>query len=410
MAEQLSLFQAVSEVFAEGGQMGNATLYRRVANRLGWSREQLEARTPVGRNGKRHSRAKRSVRWVQQTLKQMGLLERAARGVWRLTGEGRKRLQLRRIDAGYVMLACSTDLGVALWAECRTAFSRLEEPVVLALSSPPCPLRRARAYGNPPEHAWVDFICEAIEPVVRKLAPGGSLVLNLGNDVFLEGSPARSLYRERLVLALSERFGLSLMDTMPWVNYSKPPGPTQWASIKRVQLNSAWEPIYWFTNDPQRVRADNRRVLEAHTETHQRLVAAGGERRDRTYSDGAHCLRAGTSFSHQTKGRIPRNVRQLGHACGSQRAYKAAARAAGLPVHGAPFPLRLAEFYIRFLTAPGDLVVDPFAGSLTVALAADLLGRHWIATEVIWEYLAGGGLRVDKRPGFAWSEPFRRAA
>jgi len=410
MAEQLSLFQAVTEAFAEAGELDNATLYRRVADRLGWAREQLEAREPVGRTGARHNTATRRVRWVQQTLKGMNLVERASRGVWRLTGEGRARLQLRQIRGGHVMLACSTDLGVALWADCRAGLPADGEPVVLALTSPPYPLRRPRAYGNVTETQWVDWLCTAIEPIVRRLAPGGSLVLNLGNDVFLPGSPARSLYRERLVLALAERFGLSLMDTMPWVNYAKPPGPTHWASIERVHLNTAWEPIYWFTNDPARVRADNRQVLEPHTERHRRLLAAGGERRDRAHADGAHCVRAGSSFSRLTEGRIPRNVRQMGHHCASQRAYKAAARAAGLPVHGAPFPLRLAEFYIRFLTVPGDLVVDPFAGSLTTALAAELLGRHWIATEVIWEYLAGGGLRLEGAPGFEWAEPFLQVA
>jgi len=128
MAEQLSLFQAVTEAFAEAGELDNATLYRRVAERLGWSREQLAAREPVGRTGARHNTATRRVRWVQQTLKGMKLVERASRGVWRLTGEGRARLQLRQIRRGHVMLACSTDLGVALWrtvaTDCRSRASR----------------------------------------------------------------------------------------------------------------------------------------------------------------------------------------------------------------------------------------------------------------------------------------------
>lgn len=35
---------------------------------------------------------------------------------------------------------------------------------------------------------------------------GGSIVLNFGNDIFLNKSCARSLYRERLVIALSENW------------------------------------------------------------------------------------------------------------------------------------------------------------------------------------------------------------
>lgn len=340
----------------------------------------------------------------------MGLIERIGRGQWQITREGRQRLPVRKINKGHVMLAFSTPLGVALWADCASAFARNEEPISLCLTSPPYPLARPRNYGNPSEQAFVDFLCQALEPVVRGLAPGGSLVLNLSNDIFLPGSPARSLYRERLVLAMADRFGLCKMDEHPWVNRSKPPGPVQWASLKRSQLNVAWEPIYWFTNDPHKVRSNNQRILEPHSPRHQELLARGGEQRNCSHSDGAYQLRAGRSFANPTKGRIPKNVLEMGHRCASQQLYKKLAMAAGLPAHGAPFPLRLAEFYIRFLTTEGDLVVDPFGGSLTVALAAEMLGRHWIASDIIWEYLAGGGLRFEDVPGIEWSPAFLQVA
>ena len=70
-------------------------------------------------------------------------------------------------------------------------------------------------------------------------------------------------------------------------------------------------------------------------------------------------------------------------------------------MHGAPFPGKLVEFFIKFLSTDGDLIADPFGGSLTVPLMAEMLGRPWIATEVIWDYLAGGALRFDSRPTLA---------
>ncbi|WP_267887981.1 DNA methyltransferase [Acidihalobacter yilgarnensis] len=75
-----------------------------------------------------------------------------------------------------------------------------------------------------------------------------------------------------------------------------------------------------------------------------------------------------------------------------------------MPVHGAPFPAKLAEFFIKFLTVEGDLVADFMAGSLTVPVMAELLGRHWIASDLIWEYLAGGALRF---PGAALTPQFQ---
>jgi DNA modification methylase len=40
-------------------------------------------------------------------------------------------------------------------------------------------------------------------------------------------------------------------------------------------------------------------------------------------------------------------------------------KAAGIKPHPARFPPPLPRFFVRFLTSPGDLVLDPFTGSNT---------------------------------------------
>ncbi len=52
-------------------------------------------------------------------------------------------------------------------------------------------------------------------------------------------------------------------------------------------------------------------------------------------------------------------------------------------------PMKLAEFFIKFLTEPGDLVLDPFAGSNTTGAAAERLQRRWIAVEPEVDYVLG---------------------
>lgn len=232
------------------------------------------------------------------------------------------------------------------------------------------------------------------------MVQGGSLCLNISNDVFESGLPSRSMYVERLLLALHDRLGLHLMDRLIWENPSKPPGPIAWASKERVQLNVGYEPIYWLTNDPRHVRSNNRRVLEKHTEQHMKLIQAGGEQRTQTFSDGAYNLRPGR-FGNTTEGRIPKNVLTFGHSCKDQRQYKRMARDAGLPPHGAPMPLKLASFLVEFLSESDDLVVDPFGGSFTTAKAAERLGRRWLSTECMLEYVLGGAQRFQDAPGFA---------
>ncbi|MFA0809550.1 DNA methyltransferase [Microbulbifer epialgicus] len=393
---QLSLFDHVKNVYSEtSSPLDNETLYARVAARAGITEGELNTRSPIGKSGAPRSKLKRAIRWHQQTMKSSGWIEKTGdRGVWKLTRNGKK--QLTKVSAKYSIVAFSTDLGVAIWGNCTNAFKNLNEKISLVLTSPPYPLKQSRAYGNVNVDQYIDFICSSLEPMIKQLKPGGSVTINLSNDIFEHRSPARSLYLEKLTIALSERLGLSLMDRLIWNCPNKPPGPVQWCSKHehRFQLNYGYEPILWFSNDPLKVLSNNNRVLIPHTEKHLKLIQSGGEKRSADYSDGAHRIRPG-NYSNATPGRIPKNVITIPNTCHSQRQYKARARELNLPVHGAPMPLALAKFLIEFLTPLGALVAEPFGGSLTTALAAEELGRRWIATEIFWEYLCGGAARFN---------------
>ena len=63
--------------------------------------------------------------------------------------------------------------------------------------------------------------------------------------------------------------------------------------------------------------------------------------------------------------------------------------------HPAPFPLELPYRLIKLFSFEGDIVLDPFMGSGTTALAARRLKRRWVGYEVDEGYvkLANGRLR-----------------
>mgnify|MGYP005848793315 CR=1 FL=1 len=401
---QLSLFDHVAAAYAESPvPLSQERLYERISETAGIKPEDW-AQTEETPSGATFSTLKRDVRWHQQTLKHAGLLENTGRrGHWTLTKTGRTKL--RKVQPKASLVAFSTKLGVALWSLAEDVFSAIDTPITLCVTSPPYPLRRQRAYGDPTDKDYLDWLIDVIRPIQENLVPGGSICLNLGNDLFEPGSPARSLYRERLVIRLVDDLGLHLMDSIVWHNNSKPPSPTYWACVKPVQLAAKYETILWLTNDPAQVRSDNRQVLQPHSDRHKALMAAGGIKEAASYSDGAHRKRPG-GFGKETPGRLPTNVISMGHRCQSQSRYKALARGAGLEAHGAPFPLALVKFLIRFLTRQGELVVDPFGGSLSTAVGAEELGRRWLTTEAIWEYNRGGGLRFDQPQ---WEQAFLRA-
>jgi DNA modification methylase len=55
--------------------------------------------------------------------------------------------------------------------------------------------------------------------------------------------------------------------------------------------------------------------------------------------------------------------------------------------HPAVYPIGLPEFFIRLMTKEGDVVVDPFLGSGTTALAAVRRGRQYLGIERSEEYI-----------------------
>ncbi len=226
-------------------------------------------------------------------------------------------------------------------------------------------------------------------------------VYKIGNDVFMSNSPARSMYRERLILALHDRFGLHKMDELIW-EANKPPGPVQWASKHRVQLHCGFEPVYWLTNDPSRVRSNNQRVLEPHSEKHLAFVRAGGAKTAAVNSDGAYRLKPG-SYGRETAGRIPRNIQRFAMGRDDMNSqYKAYCETHGLARHGASMPISLAKFLIQFLTDKGDLVVDSMAGRHKVGMAAEALGRRWICTDRVFDYVAGSAVCFDQNASWVW--------
>ena len=54
--------------------------------------------------------------------------------------------------------------------------------------------------------------------------------------------------------------------------------------------------------------------------------------------------------------------------------------------HPAPFPLEIPDQLIKLTTQPGNLVLDPFAGSGTTLVAAKQLGRDYIGIEISEKY------------------------
>jgi len=146
----------------------------------------------------------------------------------------------------------------------------------------------------------------------------------------------------------------------------------------------------WWLSKTDSPNADNRRVLKPYSPSMRRLLRDGYEtaRRPSQHDIGPH-------FRRDNGGAIPPNLLQVPNTRSSDEYFRRC-RAAGLPIHPARFPNPVPEFFIRFLTEPGQLVVDPFAGSNVTGFEAEKLGRRWLAIELNADYIAGSRLRFDE--------------
>jgi site-specific DNA-methyltransferase (cytosine-N4-specific) len=264
--------------------------------------------------------------------------------------------------------------------------------VQLVLTSPPYALHFKKEYGNADQREYVDWISPYCREIKRVLKPDGSFVLNIGG-AWTPGEPTRSLYHLRVLLHLCDDLEFRLCQDMFWFNPAKMPAPAEWVNVRRIRVKDSVEYIYWLgkTAHP---KADNAKVLQEYSADMRRLINRGVKP---TTRPSGHQIKE--TFSRDRGGSIPPNFLQCGNN-ESNSAYIKGMKAQGRKIHPARFPAELPRFFIEFLTDPGDLVIDPFAGSNTTGAVAESLGRRWIASELRSDYVDDSRIRFEAEMDF----------
>ena len=156
-------------------------------------------------------------------------------------------------------------------------------------------------------------------------------------------------------------------------------------------------------------KADNSKVLRPYSKSMQSLLKrkkynAGRRPSEHTISE--------ESFLKNNKGSIMPNVIELEKTdehrevrlphnflsysnTASNDPFTKECKKRKIEIHPARMPRQLPEFFIKFLTDEGDLVLDPFAGSNTTGVSAELMGRKWISLEIRKEYAKQAKVRLD---------------
>ncbi|HEX7319492.1 MAG TPA: site-specific DNA-methyltransferase [bacterium] len=262
-------------------------------------------------------------------------------------------------------------------------FAKYKGKVQLILTSPPFPLNRKKKYGNLQGEAYIHWLANFAQTFRKLLKKDGSIVLELGN-AWEPGKPIMSPLALRSLLAFLEAGQFNLCQQFIVYNPARLPSPAQWVNVERIRVKDSFTFVWWMSPN-ERPKADNRRILKPYSDSMLRLL------KTKKYNAGSrpseHHI-GEKSFLTNNKGAIPSNVITLSNTASSDE-YLRYCRSNNLQPHPARMPVALPEFFIKFLTTPQNLVLDPFGGSNTTGAAAERLKRRWIAIEADNNYIQG---------------------
>jgi site-specific DNA-methyltransferase (cytosine-N4-specific) len=278
--------------------------------------------------------------------------------------------------------------------------------VNLIFTSPPFPLNRKKKYGNYQGREYVAWLAH-FAPIFRELlAESGSIVMEMGN-AWEPGQPVMSTLALEALLEFLKAGEFYLCQQFICHNPTRLPSPAQWVNVERIRVKDAYTHVWWMS-PVEKPEANNRRVLKEYSPAMQRLLSRQKYNSGRRPS-GHHI--GATSFLTNNDGAIPSNVLTFGNTLNNDN-YLTYCHEEDLVPHPARMPSGLPDFFIRFLTRPRQLVLDPFAGSNTTGAVAEALKRRWISIELNREYIGASRGRFDRtwrgRPKPCWLGGARR--
>lgn len=283
----------------------------------------------------------------------------------------------------------STDRGASFCGDSLELLNKLpNNSINLVLTSPPFALQRKKEYGNKDQAEYIEWLANFAAIVYQKLTDDGSFVLDLGG-AYEKGKPVRSLYNFRIPIHFCDEIGFFLAEDFYWFNPSKLPSPIEWVNKKKIRAKDAVNTVWWFSKS-EFPKSDVSNVLTEYSSRMKKLLEDPEKFYDPKKRPSGHDI--GKGFGKDNGGAIPSNLLQIPNS-ESNGQYLRGCKALGLKAHPARFPSKLPEFFIRFLTEPGDLVVDIFAGSNTTGFVAEQENRYWLAFERELQYLAASAFR-----------------
>lgn len=239
-----------------------------------------------------------------------------------------------------------------------------DECIDLIITSPPYADQRKHTYGGVHPDKYVEWFMPIAAELKRVLKREGSFILNIKERVV---NGERHTYVLELILEMRKQGWLW---TEEYVWHKKNSYPGKWPN----RFRDGWERCLHFTKDKHfAMYQDAVRVpMGDWSQSRLRNLSETDRRRDNS--------RVQSGFGKKIENWVgrdlayPDNVLHMATECNNQG-------------HSATFPVELPSWFIKLFTQPGDVVLDPFLGSGTTAVAAKQLDRRCIGIDLNPEYV-----------------------
>ena len=240
----------------------------------------------------------------------------------------------------------------------------LDDSIDLIFTSPPYADQRKRTYGGVRPDQYVDWFLPKADQFYRVLKPSGTFVLNIKERVV---NGERHTYVMELILEMRKRGWLWTEEFM-WHKKNSYPG--KWPN----RFRDNWERLIQFNKNRKFNMYQEAVMVPVGGWAKHRLANLSETDKIRDES------KVGSGFGKNISnwmGRdmvYPNNVLHMATESSNKN-------------HSAVFPVALPSWFIKLFTQPGDIVLDPFLGSGSTAVAARSLGRHYLGVEINSEYV-----------------------
>ena len=245
------------------------------------------------------------------------------------------------------------------------------------MTSPPYAEKRMESYGGVPPSKYVEWFLPISEQLLRILRPQGSFVLNIKEH---PNNGERETYVLELILQMRKQ-GWHWIEEYCW--YKKNSFPGKWNN----RFRDSWERCLHFSKQKEiNMYQDNVTVpIGAWAERRFRSMCANdfvvhaSSNNKHLYRRVANWLGKTVVYPHnvlvfESEHHLkPSNVLEFATECRNKN-------------HSASFPIELPTWFIRLFTKEDDIVLDPFVGAGTTAVAAKALGRRYIGIDIHKEF------------------------